>query len=126
MLGLVARATVAFGGEVERLQGSVVVKYPLAKEGREESFMRFRWNILIIAGLVFLLGVGIIVTLLLTILQGGSGNDFVVGALIGLLGTEAITSSRRTTLLSDLSKPEGGANRGYDLLMTAGGQSVSG
>ena len=65
--------------------------------------MKLRLNILIIALFVFFLGAGILGTLLVTIMKGGSGNDFVIGALIGLLGTglTALTSLGNNILEKD-------------------------
>ena len=64
--------------------------------------MKLRWNILIIAGFVFTLALGILIILCVSIRQG-NGNDFVTGALIGLLGTglTALTSLGNNILEKD-------------------------
>ena len=69
--------------------------------------MRVRWNILVIALFVFLTIGGIVGTLIYALWQGGTDNDFVIGALIGLLGA-GITSltSLGNNILEKDDKPK--------------------
>ena len=71
--------------------------------------MRLRWNILLIAAGVFLISMGIIGVLTYSIHVGGEGNDFVIGALIGLLGTSmtALTSLGNNILEKDNAPTSG-------------------
>ena len=67
--------------------------------------MKLRPNILTIATFLFLLVVGILVILGVVLWKGKTGNDFVTGALIGLLGTglTALTSLGNNILEKDNS-----------------------
>ncbi len=72
--------------------------------------MRWRKNILLIAGFVFFLGVGIIAMLFVATWQGKENSDFVTGALIGLLGTTitALTAIGNNILEKDKQDEDAG------------------
>ena len=65
--------------------------------------MKLRPNIMLIVGGVFLLCAGILFMLYYALGQEGDGNDFVIGALIGLIGTglTALTSLGNNILEKD-------------------------
>ena len=68
--------------------------------------MRVRLNILVIALFVFLTIGGIVGILIYALSQGGTDNDFVIGALIGLLGTGIISlTSLGNNILEKDGKP---------------------
>lgn len=66
------------------------------------TFSTVRINILVIALLIAAVCFGILVTIVLTVRAGGENNQFIVGALIGLLGS-GITglAGLGTTLLTE-------------------------
>ena len=66
------------------------------------KFTPIRINILVIAFLIAAVCFGILVTIVMTVRAGGEGNQFIIGALIGLLGS-GITglAGLGTTLLTE-------------------------
>ena len=66
------------------------------------KFSTVRVNILVIAILIAAVCGGILVTIVVTVKSGGENNQFIIGALIGLLGS-GITglAGLGTTLLSE-------------------------
>ena len=66
------------------------------------TFSTVRINILVIAFLIAAVCGGILVTIVMTVKSGGENNQFIVGALIGLLGS-GITglAGLGTTLLTE-------------------------
>ena len=66
------------------------------------KFTTIRINILVIAFLIAAVCFGILVTIVMTVRAGAEGNQFIVGALIGLLGS-GITglAGLGTTLLTE-------------------------
>ncbi len=87
---------------------SFIIVWTVCRKIQAFKVLPFRANILLIAGCIFALGLAISALIFKAIMSdGGSANDnqFVIGALIGLLGS-AITglAGLGTTLVSD--KPE--------------------